>query len=306
MEGYATLPDGSRKWLVRIPNWDLNWQGVYRLKTPLTLPKGTVVSMRYHYDNSAANVRNPSHPPQRVRGGNAAADEMSHFWLQVLPASPGDQRADLQEALMRHRLEKYPDDFSANFNLGDLMISRDKPAEAVSYFELAEKADPQSAIAAGELAAALFASSRVSEAKVKFKRALELDPNYIDARYNLASVEASTGEWAEAAVDFKQVLRLNPEHVNGRQHLGEVLLLWAEQLAKSGDRQQAVMRYTEAAFYRPDDVDLHMRLGATLAQMGRFADAKAEIGDALKLRPDSVEIKQALAAVREEESRRRK
>ena len=68
MEGYATLPDGTRKWLVRIPDWDLNWQGVYRLKEPLLLPKGTVVSMRYHYDNSADNVRNPNSPPQRGEG----------------------------------------------------------------------------------------------------------------------------------------------------------------------------------------------------------------------------------------------
>jgi hypothetical protein len=59
MEGYATLPDGTRKWLIRIHNWDLSWQGVFRLKEPLLLPRGAVVSMRYHYDNSAENIRNP-------------------------------------------------------------------------------------------------------------------------------------------------------------------------------------------------------------------------------------------------------
>ena len=32
IEGYATLPDGSKKWLIRIPDWDLNWQGVFRYK----------------------------------------------------------------------------------------------------------------------------------------------------------------------------------------------------------------------------------------------------------------------------------
>src|SRR5205807_3763852 len=76
MEGYATLPDGTRKWLVRIPDWDLNWQGVYRLKSPMLLPSGTVVSMRYHYDNSTGNVRNPNSPPREVKGGNQATDEM--------------------------------------------------------------------------------------------------------------------------------------------------------------------------------------------------------------------------------------
>jgi hypothetical protein len=69
LEGYATLPAGSRKWLIRIPEWDVNWQAVYRYKTPVFLPKGSVISMRFHYDNSDGNPRNPSHPPKRVRGG---------------------------------------------------------------------------------------------------------------------------------------------------------------------------------------------------------------------------------------------
>jgi hypothetical protein len=34
LEGYATLPEGTRKWLVRIPQWDLNWQGVFHFKKP--------------------------------------------------------------------------------------------------------------------------------------------------------------------------------------------------------------------------------------------------------------------------------
>ena len=277
MEAYATLPDGTRKWLVRIPHWDLNWQGVYRLKTPLTLPKGTVVSMDYHYDNSAANPLNPSHPPKRVRGGNQAMDEMSHFWLQVLPVGDGDQRAALQEALMQHRLEKYPGDFSANFNLGDLMMNQNNPAAAVPYFHLAVQADPNSAIAAGELGTALFSNGDVGEAEQQFKRALELDPKYTDARYNLASVEANNSEWPNAAADFKRVLDGNPDHKNARQHLGEVLFMWAEDLAKLGDREHAVERYRDAAVFRPDDPDLHARLGATLADLGRLAGSQNRV-----------------------------
>src|ERR1043165_8592656 len=46
LEGFATLPDGQRRWLIRIPDWDLNWQAVYRLKKPLFLPQGTGISMR--------------------------------------------------------------------------------------------------------------------------------------------------------------------------------------------------------------------------------------------------------------------
>ena len=35
LEGYATLPDGTKKWLIRIPDWDMNWQGVYRYRQPI-------------------------------------------------------------------------------------------------------------------------------------------------------------------------------------------------------------------------------------------------------------------------------
>ena len=49
-----------------------------------------MVSMRFTYDNSAENIRNPNRPPQRVVAGNRASDEMAHLWLQVLPKdSPG-------------------------------------------------------------------------------------------------------------------------------------------------------------------------------------------------------------------------
>jgi hypothetical protein len=35
----------------------LNWQGVFLCKEPVYLPRGTVILMRYHYDNSADNVQ---------------------------------------------------------------------------------------------------------------------------------------------------------------------------------------------------------------------------------------------------------
>jgi tetratricopeptide (TPR) repeat protein len=297
MEAYATLPDGTRQWLIRIPRWDLNWQGVYRLKNPLTLPKGTVISIGYHYDNSSNNVRNPNNPPKRVKGGNQAIDEMSHFWLQVLPVGEGDQRAALQEALMHRRLEKYPGDFSANFNLGDLMMNENNPGAAVPYFHIATLADPNSAIAAGEYAVALDAHGDVYDAEQQFRRALELDPKYTDARYNLASVEARNAEWPAAANDFQEVLRGNPDHKNARERLGEVLFMWAEDLAKSGDTEHAVQRYRDSLVFRPDDPELHARLGATLSQLGRLKEAKTEFESVLRIDPTSQDAKQALVQI---------
>src|SRR6202020_278332 len=103
---------------------------VYRYREPWFLPKGTVISMRYHYDNTGLNVRNPNHPPKRVKAGNQATDEMGHLWLEVLPAGPGDRRLEFEQAVLAHRLEKYPQDFGALLHLGTVLLSRLNPGAA--------------------------------------------------------------------------------------------------------------------------------------------------------------------------------
>ncbi len=72
----ATLPDGSKRALIRVDRWDFNWQGVYDLVEAIPLPKGTRIDMLAHFDNSAANPDNPSSPPVEVRWGEQTTDEM--------------------------------------------------------------------------------------------------------------------------------------------------------------------------------------------------------------------------------------
>jgi Flp pilus assembly protein TadD len=297
LEGYATLPDGTRKTLIRIPDWDLSWQGVYHFKEPVVLPRGSVISMRFHYDNSAANARNPNSPPKRVRGGSRANDEMGNLWLQVLPVEEGDQRAILEEALARQRLVHEPENYSANFNLGDLLLSRGDAAGSVPYFGAAAKARPADALAATQLGVAMASASRLPEAVEQFKRALELDPKFTDARFDLASMEAEGGLWEEAANDFKRVLAERPGDARARQHLGEVLFLWGDQFVKAGQFEQATARYREALMYRAADAELHMSLGVALARSHRLAEAGLEFQAALKINPNFQPARQALIEV---------
>jgi hypothetical protein len=82
MKVTATLPDGTSKPLIWIPDWDFNWQDFYLYKDPVTLPKGTRVDALLRYDNSAGNRRNPSNPPRRVWWGEQSFDEMGTVGLQ--------------------------------------------------------------------------------------------------------------------------------------------------------------------------------------------------------------------------------
>jgi tetratricopeptide (TPR) repeat protein/mono/diheme cytochrome c family protein len=226
LAAYATLPDGSRKWLLLIPRWDPAWQGIYRYRQPVTLPAGSVISMRYTYDNSAQNPRNPHQPPQRVTAGNMAMDEMAHLSLQVVVGTPprgGDGRMVLQEGLMRHKLEHDPNDYAANYNLGALLLSREQPAEAVSYFERAVAQRPDSATALNSLGAALLQLGRKQDAVQRLQQAVRADPGYLDARYNLASALAFTGQFAESAQQFEQVLQHRPNDADAEARLGSVL-----------------------------------------------------------------------------------
>lgn len=76
MQAVATLPDGTQKPLIKIDDWDFNWQMSYSYKEPLKLPKGTKVKIDAVYDNSSENPRNPNNPPKQVRWGEQTTDEM--------------------------------------------------------------------------------------------------------------------------------------------------------------------------------------------------------------------------------------
>ncbi len=77
----ATLPDGTQKRLIHMPDWDFNWQGFYTYKEPLRLPRGSRVQLVARYDNSLANPRNPNNPPRTMTWGEQTTDEMCLAYL---------------------------------------------------------------------------------------------------------------------------------------------------------------------------------------------------------------------------------
>ena len=285
LEGYVTLPDGTRRWLIRIPQWDLNWQAVYRYRKPVFLPKGTIVSMRFHYDNSAANPRNPNSPPQRVRGGNSSTDEMGHLWLQLLPRGTGDQRAVLQEAIMKRRLEKYPADFSANFNLGALALGRKDTASALAYLTAALRIEPEQAEALNTFGAALESSGKLDEAIEEFRESLRIRPGNQSAQFNLADSLAAAGRLDEAAIVFRALLATHPDDRAAHEHLVEVLKMLGASAASAGRLSSAVEDYRQLVALEPKDADLRNNLGALLARSGDNKGALEQFEAALKLDP---------------------
>jgi Flp pilus assembly protein TadD len=280
------LPDGRRKTLVEIPDWDMNWQAVYYYRSPVELPKGTVVSMRWIYDNSASNVRNPNHPPKRVKAGNEASDEMAHLWLQVLPKNGNDGRLAIQRALMQARLRKYPGDFVAHFNLGAVLLSEKKAEQSISHFRAALKASPQSPAARTSLGAALESLGQSRAAMVEYGRAIDADPQYLDARYNLANLLAARREFSGAIAQYREIRKQRPEDSTATAKLSLVLQAEGDTLASSGRIPDAITRYREAVDLAPGDADAHNNLGSSLAISGDLKQALTHFEAAVRIRPD--------------------
>ncbi|MGC1414523.1 MAG: tetratricopeptide repeat protein [Candidatus Acidiferrum sp.] len=240
---YATLPNGTRKTLIHISNWDLNWQAVYHYAQPLDLPAGTKISMRFTYDNSTDNIRNPNDPPIRVMAGNRAVDEMAHLWLQVLPRETADATIDprvlIQEALARHHIQNDPGDFGAHYNLAAILQMKGDLAGSVAEFAQAVRIQPDDPIANNALGAVLLASGRIDEAIAHLSVALKGRPDYFDAHYNLGNALATQNDFTGALSQFRAAVRLNPQDAGAEANLGSAL-------AETGNLKEARLHFERA------------------------------------------------------------
>ena len=258
IQAFATLPDGEQETLIHIPQWNLNWQAVYRYAEPVLLPKGTIISLRYVYDNSQANPLNPNHPPARVKGWQPlqrrdvpplAAGTSGEF-----RCPHGDPRMLLQEALAQHHVEKNPADFEAHYNLAAMFQAKGKLDLAMDEYRSALRLRPEDAIANNAIGSALLAEGHPDQAGAFLEAALKARPDYFDAHYNLGNVLAAEDDFKGAS---KQIL----------------LALEA----------------------RPADANAEANLGSALAEMGKFSEAKLHFERALQVDPGNMLAKENLA-----------
>jgi hypothetical protein len=101
--------DGRTHDLIHIPHWDPSWQNTYYFEKPIPIPKGSLVKVVAHFDNSA-HPRNPNQPPKLVKWGPSVSDEMCDGFIAVvqkgqdLIRNPGID--ELTELFAKQRLRK--------------------------------------------------------------------------------------------------------------------------------------------------------------------------------------------------------
>lgn len=90
-ELYAETPVGEIINIIRIEDWDFNWQGAYTFERMKKIPSESIIHINATYDNTVDNPFNPSIPPQTVSWGEGTTDEMYLVGITYVPYQEGDE-----------------------------------------------------------------------------------------------------------------------------------------------------------------------------------------------------------------------
>lgn len=291
----ATLPDGATTTLLQIPDWDFKWQDEYRFETPPALPAGTTLAMRYTYDNTAENVRNPHSPPRRVRYGLRSEDEMATLTAQVRLA-PGADPLRLNEAIARRMLEKNGADWDGHRVLGAVLRELGDLDAAIAHLERASALRPGSTEIENELGRARLDAGDVHGALAAFEAVIRVDPNLASAHFNAGLAYTALDRYDRAVASFERATALDGSSAESWSALGALRLL-------TGDLDEALRVLRRAVALDPGLADAHNNLGHALSLAGDVAAAETSLREAAYLDPTNVRAVSNLARLVERAGR---
>lgn len=300
IKAFATLPDGTKKWLLYIKDWDFQWQHMYRYVAPLKLPSGTTLTLQMSYDNSAESPRNPQIPPQRVRWGPSSLDEMGDLWVQLLTRDDRDltslnrdfRRKWAAEDIVGNEglLETNPGNIALHNDVALLYLELGQTEKAIAHFDEIVRLKPDSADAHFNLGTTLMQAGRFEEAIAQYQEALRIKPDSAAAHNNLGNVLDRQGKLDEAIAEYREVLRLQPNYSKAHNNLGFTLV-------KRGRAEEALGHFREALRLEPQLPDAHYNLALALQNRGEWREAVTQFREALELRADWAPVLADLAWV---------
>ncbi len=255
LDAWATLPDGSRRALIRIADWDMNWQDRYSYAAPFWLPAGTRLTLEYVFDNTAANPRNPDRPPIRARWGWRSNDEMADLWIQVMTRSEADRARLSRDAgikMLREDavgsevlLAREPNHVNLRNDAAGIYLALGQPAKALTHFQAVTQLQRDAAPAWFNEGVALEAMGRRADARSRYRDALTRDAGYSPAHNNLGTLLLREGMVDEARAAFERAVAAAPDNADARANLGLTL-------AGQGATDAAITHVRAALELKPD------------------------------------------------------
>jgi len=187
-------------------------------------------------------------------------------------------------------LQRNPDSWMVQNNLGEYERLHGRTQEAAGHFEAAVRLHPEYPIAHNNLGLAWRSLGRTEDAIAQHREALRLQPGYAEAWNNLGGDLVVAGRLPEAVAAYGEALRHKPDYSGAEANL-------AYALSGLGRLPEAIAHYEAALRLKPDLPEVHNNLAAILLKLGRNEEAIQHYEAALRLRPDYADARANLAAV---------
>ena len=150
-----------------------------------------------------------------------------------------------EELLWTDALAKNPNCWFGNINIGDALLQKEQPGEAIAQFQKALDIYPNYAAGHYNLGVAFFQEGEFDRAIAQFQKALEINPTYAKAHMDLGLALLQKGQLDEAIEQYRMTLTINPKFALAHANFGVALI-------RKGQLDDAITEFEEALRLNPN------------------------------------------------------
>lgn len=194
------------------------------------------------------------------------------------------------EPLLRRLTERFPQEATIWYNLGNLQRNLNKPGDAERSYRAAIRIAPTLLEAQLNLGSVLHAQSQFTAAEFVYRECMLAHPDWVPARLNLISVLIDEGRFDHATQECHALIAREPSVAEAYRFLGAAL-------SQQGRLVEALGAYQAAADLAPGDPANQRSLGGALAELGDLNRALRMLAQADTLEPGALVLKQLQSTI---------
>lgn len=200
-----------------------------------------------------------------------------------------NQLCKYNEALnaFRESVKLAPQDSSAHYNCGLVLVRLRKFEESKFFFEQALLLEPSYVQALVSLADTLKILGKIEEAKDSYTKAIEINPDTFIAYNNLGILLKEQGKVGEAESSFRSAIMIEPRYAEAHANLGVIF-------KDLGRVDEAEASLTHAVNLDPGFAVAFHNLGLLLIDSGRYQEAETMFRRALEVDKNHAEARYSL------------
>ncbi|MCH6255065.1 tetratricopeptide repeat protein [Puniceicoccaceae bacterium K14] len=259
---YSVFPDGSIHWLIKISDWDFNWQSDYRFVEPMKIPAGSTVHLDYRYDNSEDNPRNPNNPPRHIQSGWKSTDEMAEAMIQLILKD--EEEVDIiRNAQAAYDIKSAGGLARYFYNLGSFYELHGSYEKAGDMFFRAIREDNKLASAHYKLGHIAERLGDYQQAESRYNHALATRPELVPAHLGLARVYYHNNSDLLAMWELKKVLNWEDNNYEARLYMARIL-------ASQNKTSEAIELLERGRQYHDENPYYRLEIGKLYSELGEY------------------------------------